>query len=236
MEIFFQSLGLFLYNIFFINIINVMHKDQVEKITPTNEVRQPPNEHEFEVVMLSMQMTANKDTKWYLDSSASTHVLGDSGSFHNVKKVIGHTNVKSTMGHIHKVQGKGNNVIVCQGRIKVMNIIIYVLGAKKNVLSIGAIANMGCVVIFGKISCWIVIVFTPHEIVVTSQRDLTNGLYKLTITTLQKVSQNSPTLLMTKHHLNINLWHKQLGHIGFQGRHELSREGYFNLISIHTCH
>lgn len=31
-----------------------MHKDQVEEITPTNEVQQPPNEHEFEIVMLSM--------------------------------------------------------------------------------------------------------------------------------------------------------------------------------------
>ncbi len=85
---------------------------------------------------------------------------------------------------------------------------------------------MGCVVIFGKISCWMMIVFTPHKIVTTSKRYLTNGLYKLIITTLQKVSQNSPTLLMIEHHSNIKHWHKQLGHIGFQSLHELFKEGY----------
>jgi hypothetical protein len=89
-----------------------------------------------------------------------------------------------------------------------MNDVLYVHGRNKNILSIGVIPNMGCVVNFGKISCWIVIVFTPQKIVATCQRDLTNGLYKLTITTLQKVSQNSPTLLMIEHHLNINRWHK----------------------------
>jgi hypothetical protein len=60
-----------------------------------------------------MQLTANKDTNSYLDSSATFHVIGNSGSFQNDRKVIGHANVKSTMGHIHKVQGKGNNVIAC---------------------------------------------------------------------------------------------------------------------------
>jgi hypothetical protein len=90
-----------------------MHKDQVEETIPTNEVQQPLNENEFEVVMLSMQMIANKNTNWYLDSSVAIHVIRDNGSFHNVRKVIGHANVKSIMGHIHKMQGKGNNVIAC---------------------------------------------------------------------------------------------------------------------------
>jgi hypothetical protein len=51
-------------------------------------------------------------------------------------------------------------------------------------------------------------------------------LYKIIIATLQKVSQNSPTLLMTKHQPKISLWHEQLGHISIQGLHELSKEGY----------
>jgi hypothetical protein len=31
-----------------------MHKDQVEKTTPTNEIQQPSNQQEFEIIMLSM--------------------------------------------------------------------------------------------------------------------------------------------------------------------------------------
>jgi hypothetical protein len=62
-----------------------------------------------------------------------------------------------------------------------VNDVLYMLGTKKNVLSIGVITNMGCVMIFGKISYCIMIVFTPHKIIATSQKDLTNlqsQLYK----------------------------------------------------------
>lgn len=31
-----------------------MHKDQVEKAIPTNEIQQPSNQQEFEIIMLSM--------------------------------------------------------------------------------------------------------------------------------------------------------------------------------------
>ncbi len=30
--------------------INAMHKDQVEKATPTNEIQQPSNQQEFEIL------------------------------------------------------------------------------------------------------------------------------------------------------------------------------------------
>jgi hypothetical protein len=100
-----------------------------------------------------------------------------------------------------------------------VNDVLCMPKTKKNVISIGVITNMGCVMVFCQISCWIMIVFTPHRIVAIGKRNVTNGLNKLTITILQKKSQNSPSLLMIEHHLNINLWHKRLGHIGFQGLH-----------------
>jgi len=50
-------------------------------------MQQPLNEHEFEAIMLSMHMTANKYTNWYINSSATNHVIGDSGSFQNVRNL-----------------------------------------------------------------------------------------------------------------------------------------------------
>jgi hypothetical protein len=127
------------------------------------------------------------------------------------------------MGHTHEVHCKGSNVIVFHGRVKTLNNVLYMPRVEKNLLLIGVITNMGCVMIFGRTNCWIVIVSTLHKIIATSLKDLTNGLYKFTIATLQKVPQNSPTLLMIERQPKISLWHNQLGHINIQGLYELSK-------------
>ncbi len=134
------------------------------------------------------------------------------------------------MGHIHEVHRKGSSVIAFHGGIKILNNVLYVPRVKENLLLVGAIANMGCVMIFGRTNCWIIIVYTPHKIIATSQKDLTNGLYKFTIAILQKVSQNSPTPLMIERQPKISLWHERLGHISIQGVHELSKEGHSTVL------
>lgn len=57
---------------------------------------------EFEVTMLVSHLH-EKDTKWYLDSRATSHVMGDVGKFTNIRQVVDITNIKSAGGHTHKV-------------------------------------------------------------------------------------------------------------------------------------
>lgn len=60
---------------------------------------------EFEVTMLVSHLH-EKDTKWYLDSRATSHVMGDVGKFTNIRQVVDITNIKSAGGHTHKVDAE----------------------------------------------------------------------------------------------------------------------------------
>jgi hypothetical protein len=73
-----------------------------------------------------------------------------------------------SMGQTHEVHRKGSNVIVFHGRIKTLNNVLYMPRVGKDFLLIIVIANMGCVMIFGRTSYWIAIVSTLHKIITTS--------------------------------------------------------------------
>ncbi len=72
------------------------------------------------------------------------------------------------MGRTHEMHRKGSSVIVFHGRIKTLNNVLYVPRVYKNLLLVSVIASMGCVMIFGRTSCKIVIFSTPHKIIATS--------------------------------------------------------------------
>jgi hypothetical protein len=63
------------------------------------------------------------------------------------------------------VHGEGTVVAAHNEEIK-MNNVLYIPGVKKNLLSVGAIANMGYVVMFIPNKCWIVSKKHPHRIIV----------------------------------------------------------------------
>ncbi len=66
------------------------------------------------------------------------------------------------------------------GETKKVNDVLYVLGINKNLLSMGAIINKRCVVIFGSQKCWIVMSL-PSKLIVEGEGDKFNGLYKLAL-------------------------------------------------------
>jgi hypothetical protein len=73
-------------------------------------------------------------------------------------------------------------------------------------LSIGAITNKKCTMIFGPKICWIVSTKNPFEVLATWIKDKMNGLYKLEITNTQTsmnlLEENTPR----------KLWHRHLRH------------------------
>ncbi len=110
-----------------------------------------PNFKEFEVVMFTMNPSKN-DTNWYLDSGAISYVIRDLTKFTKMKHIVGINLVSFVVGQFHKVHGKCIIVAVHNKEIK-MNNVFYVLGIKKNLLSIGTIVNMGYVVMFSPNKC-----------------------------------------------------------------------------------
>lgn len=97
--------------------------------------------------------------------------------------------VKSIVGHKHLVYGKGRTIISHNGAIKTVNNVLYVAKVSKVLVSIGAIVDMGYVVMFNVTKCWIISTKSPHKLIVNGIRDPTNGLYKLTM----EVILNTPT-------------------------------------------
>jgi len=80
---------------------------------------------------------------------------------------------------MHVVQGKGTKLMTHNGETKKVNDILYVLSMNQNLLSMGAIINKRCVVIFGSQKCWIVMSL-PSKLIIERECEKFNGLYKLT--------------------------------------------------------
>lgn len=141
-----------------------------------NENDEKFSHKEFEIAMLTSHLR-EKDANWYLDSRATSHVMGDVGKLTNIRKAIGITNIKSANGHTHKVHAKGNTVVVYQDETKSMSNVFYVPSVKKNLLSIGALVDMGCIIVFGKAKCWILLTNISNKVLTFGVQDVENGLF-----------------------------------------------------------
>jgi hypothetical protein len=77
------------------------------------------------------------------------------------------------------IRCKASIVVTCQNETKTISNVTYVLGVRKNLLPIGALTNMGCIVTFGNNKCWNTFAQFPHKVLVSSFKDFVDGLYKL---------------------------------------------------------
>lgn len=156
----------------------------------------PPNFQELEVAMFTTNLK-NRNTNWYLDSGATSHVIGDASKFVDLKEIVDRKIVKFVAGHKHMVYGKGSIVISQNGAIKKVNNVLYVPGVKKNWLFVGAIADMRYMVLFGTSKCWILSNKYPHKLIADGWRDPLNGLYMLTMEVIPRtVTGKTETLLL----------------------------------------
>jgi hypothetical protein len=65
-------------------------------------------------------------------------------------------------------------------------------------LFLGAIIDVGYVIMFRKNTCWIVVATSPHKILVVGHKDSMNGLYKLELKLPQTHQQASSQLFLAK--------------------------------------
>jgi hypothetical protein len=65
----------------------------------------------------------------------------------------------------------------------------------------------------------------PHKVLAFSLQDVENGLYKPEASTLHKLQHKPLSFFLTKQLSYVELWHKRMGHINFQGFHKLFKLG-----------
>ena len=161
---------------------------------------------------------------WYLDSGASSHIASDSGKMDHypTSSGVAISEIKTRGGESHPVKGTGTTTVhIENGAIKLKSV-KYVPSMKKNLLSVGAIADTGHRTIFTAKNCWIV----NHDgkMVASGHRDPSNGLYcfRQKETTLSS-ELNPQTGSLYTHSAQNWLWHRRLGHLSFSNMQHLFR-------------
>ena len=150
-----------------------------------------------------------------MDSGASRHIVFDSEKFHHTPYSSGPhiCEIRTRGGESHPVISTGTSSMrTDSGKIKLSNI-KYVPSMKKNMISIGSIADRGNIVIFDASQCWIIDKHDNGKILATGHKDPNNRLYCFSSSFQANIAeQSNPTLL----------WHRRFGHLSFSGLHHLS--------------
>ena len=115
---------------------------------------------------------------WYLDSGASSHVAADSDKLDHPPSSSGVEirEIKTGGGESHPVQGTGSATVQTNnGAIKLKSV-KYVPSMTKNLISIGALADIGHKILFSSGNCWVI--NNKNMVIASGHRDPVNGLYK----------------------------------------------------------
>ncbi len=96
--------------------------------------------------------------------------------------------------------------------------VLYILGVTKNMLYVGAIVDMGCVVMFIATKCWVMMFQERRIVVVVGTRDCDSGFYKLE-------AFKQWNMFMAQRVMLLKLWHKRFGHLNLQSLWLFSKYG-----------
>ena len=182
----------------------------------------PPSTHAPEVYANSAEMFDDYYTyydeygngPWYFDSGASGHIAADAQKLDAEPSSSGADHdVKTGGGESHPVRGTSSSTLcTTSGEIKLTNV-RYVPSMKKNLISVGSIADSGRIVVFTASHCYVYDKYHPNQVIVNGIWDPLNGLYRLH----DGIHANSVEMIDTA-----KLWHRRLGHLSYTGMKVLS--------------
>ena len=92
---------------------------------------------------------------------------------------------------------------------------------KKNLISIGSIADGGNIVIFDASQCWIIDKNDKGKVLATGHRDPNNRLYCFG-NTFEATTVEINTIQLD----TTTLWHRRFGHLSYSGLHHLSAHSH----------
>eukprot|EP00253_Pinus_taeda_P004307 PITA_04307 len=127
--------------------------------------------------------TSNEDDIWYVDSGASSHMTGNKEFFDSLEEVINGSKIYLGDDNVYQIKGHGViSVKLPNGKISHLSNVLYVLGIKKNLISVSMMADQDMHVEFFKTHC--VIKDCRDEIVATGMR--VGSLYRLDAKSIPK--------------------------------------------------
>ncbi|MCO5583731.1 hypothetical protein L7F22_037645 [Adiantum nelumboides] len=165
------------------------------------------------VVHDACMLVAADSHVWYFDSGATKHITSHRALFTSLESVPHENSVTCANNASYLVQGVGKIVLIAaNGSSFTLVDALYVLGIKKNLLSVSALARLGFVVKFVDDRC------NEHDLSfgdeIVASGILCHGLYKLTL--YDKCGQNFANAVVdTKAISDAKLWHARFGHLNF---------------------
>ena len=112
-------------------------------------------------IQLAMKALSFEDN-WIINSGVSQHFSRNIHAFNSIEPNSLTGTIVSAGGQNHPIQGQGNvNLSSSTGEIKQVSLVYFVLGFKRNLLSVGQIAELRCLVIFDETRCIVVIKGRP---------------------------------------------------------------------------
>ncbi|MCO5579467.1 hypothetical protein L7F22_033322 [Adiantum nelumboides] len=150
---------------------------------------------------------------WYFDSDATKHITSHPNLFTSFESIPHGNSVTCSNNASYPVKGVGKIVLTAaNGSSFTLVDALYVLGIKKNLLSVSALASLGLVVKFVDDRCTVHDLNFGDEIVASGI--LCCGLYKLTL--YDKCGKNlANAVLDSKAISDAKLCHAHFGHLNF---------------------
>jgi hypothetical protein len=93
------------------------------------------------------------DNNWYMDSWASSHVIGQYSNLELVDEPLHTQNVTTGDGQTHRISAIGTTTINSGSWEIKLNKVLYVLALKRNLLSIGSLTDDGLIMVFTNTQC-----------------------------------------------------------------------------------
>jgi hypothetical protein len=125
-------------------------------------------------------LALENDNEWIIDFGASRHFSENAQVFNSIEPSSLGGSAVSAGGHNHPIQGQGSiNVSSSSGEIKQISSVYYVPGLNRNLLSVGQIAELGCLVVFDEANCVVATKTKSIQIIAKGRRNPSNGLYFL---------------------------------------------------------
>ena len=145
---------------------------------------------------------------WYVDSRASTHMMGNKQWFEDFKEINNGAQIYLGDDRSHQIKGcRKIPSSLPDGHIRHIQKVMYVIGVIKNLISVSMITDQNLKLEFFKSNCYIKYLLDGMNTI--SSGIQIAGMYKLDMrTTLDRA-------LTTSSFTTEELWHQRLDHINF---------------------